>query len=116
MYYITIAGNSVSTQLVSSCQGNRYSLKKAGGTARPLFTKSHLLGHSPPASQAGRRVGPALKPSVSLLQTMQEIVEKEKEQAVIKYVVTDQLGNMVLMLLLSTPLNSSEGYTVLTSY
>ncbi len=33
----------------------------------PSRTKSHLLpGHSPPASQAGRRVGPALKPSASL--------------------------------------------------
>ncbi len=30
------------------------------GTARPSRTKSHLLGHSPPASQAGRCVGPAL--------------------------------------------------------
>ncbi len=33
--------------------------KKAGGTALPSRTKSHLPGHSSPASQAGRRVGPA---------------------------------------------------------
>jgi hypothetical protein len=34
--------------------------KKAGGTACPSRTKSHQSGHSPPASKAGRRVGPAL--------------------------------------------------------
>jgi hypothetical protein len=34
--------------------------EKAVGTVRPSHTKSHLLAHSPPASQAGRRVGPAL--------------------------------------------------------
>ncbi len=59
-YNVTAAGDSISTQLGSSCQGNRYGTEKAGGTARPSRTKSHLLGHSPPASQAGRRVGPAL--------------------------------------------------------
>ncbi len=33
----------------------------ASGTARPSHTKSHLSGQlSPPASQVGRRVGPAL--------------------------------------------------------
>jgi hypothetical protein len=37
-----------------------YCTEKAGGTARPSHTKSHLQGPSPPASQAGRRVGPAL--------------------------------------------------------
>jgi hypothetical protein len=42
------------------CQGNRYGKEKAGGTARPWRTKSHLPGHSPPASQASRRVGLAL--------------------------------------------------------
>jgi hypothetical protein len=38
--------------------GNRYGTEKAGGPARPSRTKSHAPGHSPPASQAGRRVGP----------------------------------------------------------
>ncbi len=47
-------------QLGSSCQGNRYFTEKAGSTARPSRTKSHLPGHFPPASQAGRRVVPAL--------------------------------------------------------
>jgi hypothetical protein len=41
-------------------RATRYSTEKAGGTARPSHTKSHLPVHSPPASQAGRRVGPAL--------------------------------------------------------
>ncbi len=45
---ITSARNSISSQLGSSCQGNRYGTEKAVGT------KSHLLGHSPPASQAGQ--------------------------------------------------------------
>jgi hypothetical protein len=51
---------SISTQLGSSCQGNRYGTEKAGGMAPPSHTKPHLPGHFPPASQAGRRVGPAL--------------------------------------------------------
>ncbi len=58
--HITAAGNSVSTQLGSSCQGIRYGTEKPGGTTRPSHTKSHLLGHSPSAIQAGRRAGPAL--------------------------------------------------------
>ncbi len=33
----------------------------------PSPTKTHLPGHSPPAGQAGRRVGPALEPSASLV-------------------------------------------------
>ncbi len=60
IYYITAAGNSCSTQLGTSCQSNRYGTENEDGTARPSRTKSHLLGHSPPAIQAGRRVGPAL--------------------------------------------------------
>ncbi len=40
--------------LGSSCQDNRNGTEKVGGT------KSHLPGHSPPASQAGRRVGAAI--------------------------------------------------------
>ncbi len=57
--YKKAPGNSFSPQLGSYCQGNRYGTEKAGGTARPSRTKSHVPGHhSPPASQAGRRVGP----------------------------------------------------------
>ncbi len=40
--------------------GNRYGTEKAGGTDCPSRTKLPLPGYSPPASQAGRRVGPAL--------------------------------------------------------
>ncbi len=69
IYYITSAGNSIILQLDSSCQGNRYSTEKAGGTAHPSHSKSHLPAHSPPASQAGRRIGPALQPSDSLATT-----------------------------------------------
>ncbi len=50
IYYLTAAGNSISTQLGSSCQSNRYGTEMAGGTARPSRTKSHLSGHSPPAN------------------------------------------------------------------
>jgi hypothetical protein len=57
IFYIKAAGHSISLQLGSSCQGNRYGTQKAGDTARPSRTKSHLPGHSPPASQADRRVG-----------------------------------------------------------
>jgi hypothetical protein len=60
IYYTTAAGNSISSHLGSSCQGNWYSTEKAGGTDRPSRTKSNLPGHSPPANQGGRRVGPAL--------------------------------------------------------
>jgi hypothetical protein len=62
IYYIhTAAGNPINTQLASSCQGGWYGTEKAGGgTVRPSRIKSHLPGHFPPASQAGRRVGPAL--------------------------------------------------------
>jgi hypothetical protein len=35
IYYITAAGNSISSQLGSSCQGNRSGTVKADGTARP---------------------------------------------------------------------------------
>jgi hypothetical protein len=64
--YITAAGNSISSQLGSTYLGNRYGTEKAGGTVRPSRAKSHLPGGSPPASQAGRRVGSALWPSASL--------------------------------------------------
>jgi hypothetical protein len=48
--------------------------EKAGGTG-PSITNSHLPGHSPPASQAGRRVWPALWPSASLVATYQLVME-----------------------------------------
>ncbi len=54
IYFMTAVGNSVSSQLGSFCQGNRYCTEKAGGTARPPLRKSHLPDHSPTAS---RRVG-----------------------------------------------------------
>jgi hypothetical protein len=38
------------------------------------YVQNHtLLGHSPPASQAGRRVGLALSPSASLVQTLTKV-------------------------------------------
>ncbi len=56
-----VAHDTISSQLCRSCQGNRYSTQKAAcGKARPSRTISYPPGHSPPASQAGRRVGPAL--------------------------------------------------------
>jgi hypothetical protein len=59
IYSIKAAGKSIILQLCSSCQGNWYSTEKAGGTARPS-----MPGHSPPASQASRRVGPASSDTV----------------------------------------------------
>jgi hypothetical protein len=59
-FTIQNSGNFISSQLVSSCHSNRYGTEKAGSTARPLGPKSPLPGHSPLASQAGRRIGPAL--------------------------------------------------------
>jgi hypothetical protein len=47
------AGNSVSSQLGSSCQGNQDGTEKA----RPSRTKSHLPDHSSPASHADCHVG-----------------------------------------------------------
>ncbi len=67
---ITAAGNSISSQLGSSCQGCRYGVEKESGNARPSRTESHLPGHSPPASQADRLVGPALYPSASVVQIL----------------------------------------------
>jgi hypothetical protein len=49
IYYITGAGNSISSQLGSSCQGNRNSTEKAGGTARPSMPCHY---HSSPARRA----------------------------------------------------------------
>ncbi len=57
IYYIRAAGNS---QLGSSWLGNRCGRETSGPMARRSHTKAHMPGHSPPASQAGRRVGPAL--------------------------------------------------------
>ncbi len=52
-------------EIRSGCEGAIrshlvFSLPELAGQARPSHTKSHLPGHSPPASQAGRCVGPAL--------------------------------------------------------
>ncbi len=47
-------------QLPSGQPLHVYGAEKAGSTARLSHTKSHLPGHSTPASQAGRRVRPAL--------------------------------------------------------
>jgi hypothetical protein len=56
------AGNSISSQLGSSCQGNRYGTAKVEGTTRPSHVKSQMPGHSPPAGQVCRHA-----PSVSLV-------------------------------------------------
>ncbi len=70
IYNITAARDSISSQLANSWQGNLgKGLEKAGSTARPSRTKSHQQGHFHPDSQAGRRVGPALLPSASLVYT-----------------------------------------------
>ncbi len=53
VYNITAAGNSISSQLGSSCHGNRYGAEKASDTARPLRKNSHLSGYSSPVGQAG---------------------------------------------------------------
>ncbi len=68
IYYITAARNSISSQLGSSCQGNRYCTEKAGGTARPSRTKSDLSGRSPPAIARRAAVlghSPSLRPHCS---------------------------------------------------
>ncbi len=60
IYYKTAAGKFhqlAAGQLLSSAADN--GMEKTGGTARLSRTKSHLLGHSPAASKAGRRVGSA---------------------------------------------------------
>ncbi len=44
----------------SSCQGSRYGTEKAGSTVRPFSYKITPTGGNSAASQAGRRVGPAL--------------------------------------------------------
>ncbi len=48
-----VPGNYISSQVGSSCQGNRYGMEMAGGTARPSRTKSLLPGHSPPCQPGG---------------------------------------------------------------
>ena len=49
IYFIIAARNFASSQLGSSCKGNRYCTEKADGTTRPSRTKLSLRGHSPPA-------------------------------------------------------------------
>jgi hypothetical protein len=51
--------------------------KWCGPSGQAAWTVRHaqnhtLLGHSPPASQAGRRVRPTLEPSASLGKSLQE--------------------------------------------
>ncbi len=58
---------SAAAQLLSG-QHVRYGKCRRYGQS-PSRTKSNLLDHSPPASQAGRRAGPALYPSAPLLST-----------------------------------------------
>ncbi len=80
IYYITAAGNSISSQLGSSCQGNWYGMENAGCAARLSHAKSHLPVHSPPASQMGRRSGPGLKPSASTVTRTFSFKEKKKDR------------------------------------
>ncbi len=51
IHYITVAGNSISSQLGSSCLGFQYGTVKKGGTARPSRTKSHAV--TSPHTHAG---------------------------------------------------------------
>jgi hypothetical protein len=59
IYYITAGSSWKFHQLAAGQlrQGGWNGTEKAGGTARPLLTKSHLPGHSPPAGKAGRHSG-----------------------------------------------------------
>jgi hypothetical protein len=52
--FITAAGNSISSQLGSSCQGNRYGAEKAGSRVRPSCTKSCLLCTLSPSQSGGQ--------------------------------------------------------------
>ncbi len=58
LYFITLAGNSISSQLGSSCQGNRYGTEKQ--VYGPFITYKITLTWSLFFGQMGRRVGPAL--------------------------------------------------------
>ncbi len=62
IYYITADGNSISSELRSSCQVNRYGTDKAGGTARPSSTKITPAG-SLSSSQPARRAAALGQPS-----------------------------------------------------
>jgi len=56
IYYVTAAGNSISSQLGSSCQGNQYGKEKEDGRW-PI----HHIQITPARSlSSSRRVGPAL--------------------------------------------------------
>jgi hypothetical protein len=56
----TIFNNSWKFHQLASVHGNRYGTEKTGGMASHYVQNLHFPGQSPPASQAGRRVGPAL--------------------------------------------------------
>ncbi len=51
IYYLTAAGKSISSQLGSSCQGNRYGTEKVGGMARP--SQITLVGSLSSSQQGG---------------------------------------------------------------
>jgi hypothetical protein len=57
IYYISAAGNSISSQLGSSYQGNRYVWKRQA--VRPIHhVQNHTLpGHSPPAARRAAMLG-----------------------------------------------------------
>jgi hypothetical protein len=59
LQYTTAAGISSARSWADPTRATSYGMEKAGGTVCPSRTKLHLPGHSSPASQAGRRVGPA---------------------------------------------------------
>ncbi len=60
IYYIKAAGNSIISQLGAASVRATGVVWRRQAVACPSRTKSHLPGHYPPASQASRRVGPAL--------------------------------------------------------
>jgi hypothetical protein len=59
--YITAAGNSISSHL-QAAPGRATGMVRKRQAVQPVLsrTKTHLPGYYPPASQAGRRVGPVL--------------------------------------------------------
>ncbi len=59
IYYTTAAVNSTQLAAGQLLSGRPVWNGQAGGTACPSRSKSHRPDHSPPACQAGRRVGPA---------------------------------------------------------
>jgi hypothetical protein len=58
--YISSCSSWVCQELTAEQLLQTVQYVREGRIDRPSRTKSSLLGHSPPASQAGRHVGPAL--------------------------------------------------------